>query len=367
MGAASAEALGGALRAAYRADDTALDPNSVTVRSTPLRRTVDSAAYVLAGLFPASVAASSRGGNGSDGGGSGDGSPAPNLPPIRVAPAASETLFPNPIACPRLADRLASAAAGVPPAVRSRLATIVAAATAAAANCDGDCNGGTGCSGGAHHRQRPPISLASDAVAIADVLSSAAAHGAGRPVGVTAADAAVVQAAADEVLRRALGDEDARRLAVGLLVEELLREVTAAAAKAETATSMSAAAAAGDNGSNAPPPPPTLRLYATHDVTLWALAGALGATIQWPPFASTLTIEVYPPRRGKDGVDDGDRVNDGTSVRVVYNGTPLVLGCTPRGGAPAAPVECLIATLSTTALSADAAAAACARQPRRAT
>lgn len=369
VGAASAKALGGALRAAYGTDSTVLDPNTVTVRSTPMRRTVDSAAYVLTGLFHATAATASDGGNISYGGGSGagDDSLLLDLPPIRVAPAASETLFPNPVACPRLADRLASAAAGVPPAVQSRLSAIAAAATAAAINCDSDCNGGAGCKDNARRRQRPPIPLASDAVAIADVLSSTAAHGAGRPPGVTAADVAVVQAAADGVLRRAFGDEDARRLAVGLLVAELSREVTAAATKAETTTSTLTAAAVEGEGIDPPPSLPALRLYATHDVTLWALAGALGATIQWPPFASTLAIEIYAPRRGNDGGDGGDRGDDGASVRVVYNGTPLVLGCTPRGGTPETPVECLTATLSATALSANATAAACAQQPRRAT
>lgn len=103
VGAASAVALGEGLRAAYgpaggdNGPGTQMDPRSVTVRSTPLHRTVDSAAFVLAGIFPATA----TGGGGGDGGG-----PVPDVPPIQVAPAATETLFPNPAACPQLADRL---------------------------------------------------------------------------------------------------------------------------------------------------------------------------------------------------------------------------------------------------------------------
>lgn len=99
-------------------------------------------------------------------------------------------------------------------------------------------------------------------------------------------------------------------------------------------------------------------------MTLWALVSALGATVGWPPFASTLAIEVYPPRGDGGGGSGGTR---GASVRVVYNGEPLAWACAPRGGASTAPpVGCLTAILSATALSADAAAAACARQPPRA-
>lgn len=322
-GAAQMVALGAGLRAAYGVGGSADGGwRSVWVRSTAFRRTVDSAAYLLAGLLPGAVTL--------DGGDAADDGQPPRLPPIRVAPPAAETLFPNPFACPRLGLRFlaAAAASSRDAAINATLSSAAAAATAAA-------GGG------------PPTALAASPTAIrfADVLASRAAAGEGLPPGVSPAAAAVIRGAATAELTSVVGGEEGRRLAVGRLAEELLVAVRAAGG------ALSRARGGGRSRRRRPSRATHLRVYAAHDTTLWPLLEALGARAEWPPFAASLAIEVYAA--GGGGGDDA-------TVRVVYNGSPLLLPCRPSRWATEAPLGCLVSLLADTALTGAEVDAACA-------
>lgn len=335
-GAAQMVELGAGLRAAYGAGGSpGGEWRSVWVRSTAFSRTVDSAAYLLAGLFSGAKTTV------------GDDAPAasgaPRLPPIRVASPANETMFPNPFACPRLGLRFlaAAAATGRDVTVNASLWSAAAAATAAA-------GGG------------PPTALAASpsAIRFADVLKSNAAAGAGLPPGVSRAAAAVIRAAATAELTAVVGGEEGRRLAVGRFTEELLAAARASAAvdciDGDKGEKGADCGVRGARKERRPPSAPHLRVYAAHDTTLWPMLEVLGARAGWPPFASSLAIEVY---------SEGGGGGANASVRVVYNGSPLMLPCRASRWAKVAPLSCLVSMLADNVLATAEVDSACTVTP----
>jgi len=149
-------------------------------------------------------------------------------------------------------------------------------------------------------------------VELMDVCTSRAAHGLPPLGAVTAQHTAALGDIAAAVVGDALTARsgDALRLAVGRLIRELDAHLDAAASRA---------------------PVPALGLYAAHDTTiiplLLALQRGLPAETQaaaaWPPYASSVALELWaPPKEAPHG---------GAFVRVLFNGQVLPMACAEEG------------------------------------
>ncbi|KAK9824986.1 hypothetical protein WJX81_003696 [Elliptochloris bilobata] len=275
-GQAQARELGAWLRHRYVDSAGFLPPDYqdgvVAACTTNYRRTVDTLAGVLSGLWP-SVAANGR------------------IIPAVTSAAIDEVLWGNADNCERLRSMFKAHAARVKEAQKgdARLAELDA-------------------------RVRGVLSLPHDhrvsMMEVHDALTALEHHGLGLPEGADAALKAEVEA---EAARRitslvapaagAASREDILRLSMGRLFEQIVARMDAAAGRVSAA------------------PQPRLALYSGHDTTIMPLLVTLGGDLShWPPYVSNLAFELWAVPEGGDPL-----------VRVLYNREELALNGHPPG------------------------------------
>jgi hypothetical protein len=72
---------------------------------------------------------------------------------------------------------------------------------------------------------------------------------------------------------------------------------------------------------------PRLKVYSGHDSTLGPILSALNAKgADWPPYASTISFELWNPKKNETNSDHLD-----LSLRIIYNGEPMDASWCPNG------------------------------------
>eukprot|EP00736_Rhodelphis_marinus_P002718 Rmarinus@m.12766 len=262
LGAHQLVEVGGRLRKRYIEDlkltGHQYSPDDVAVRSTNVLRTVLSARGILTGMYP--------------GRNKGD---EPIV--IKVDHTPKEIWHPNPNSCPRLAeifDHLRETYTEHPPVKDTR----------------------------EDLRKAIKAETVPNVVELRDVFVALEAHGKGLPEGLRDKPELVdkVDNLAGWVVGRYFGHEEAVKLAVGPALKSLEKGF--------------------EKYVNEHPDAKRLHLISSHDTTIVSILSALGAySNEWPPYASTLALELYRrPEEGEEEAQSG-KDRDNFFVRVLYN------------------------------------------------
>ena len=296
LGVRQALALGAALRERYV--PALLPPDALpcaatlSVRSSNLQRTVATARGVLSGLYPAAAA-----------------QPRATPVAVRVAPDATEWLFPNTAACARLRDLWAQRSAAWDTtqgdaAWRSRFAPQLQHIHTALPP---------------HHQHA--LQRAWGVVELLDHATSRQAHGLPPLGALTAAHTDSIRDIASAIVSDMFtggasnhGKVDATALGLRLSVGRVLADVSGSMeARASHRSQL------------------RMRLFAAHDTTVLPLLLALspqGESHTWPPYASALTLELWAPKASTEGV--ASSTSGEHYVRALYQGRLLRMPCSEQ-------------------------------------
>ena len=265
---------------------------TLSVRSSNLQRTVATARGVLSGLYPAAAA-----------------QPRATPVAVRVAPDATEWLFPNTAACARLRDLWAQRSAAWDTtqgdaAWRSRFAPQLQHIHTALPP---------------HHQHA--LQRAWGVVELLDHATSRQAHGLPPLGALTAAHTDSIRDIASAIVSDMFtggasnhGKVDATALGLRLSVGRVLADVSGSMeARASHRSQL------------------RMRLFAAHDTTVLPLLLALspqGESHTWPPYASALTLELWAPKASTEGV--ASSTSGEHYVRALYQGRLLRMPCSEQ-------------------------------------